>query len=270
VTHDDHLDLIARIYHPRYRELFASLDRSLEPRGPELMHEIASRYLRPGARVLDAGCRDAAHLIRLVEDERATGVGVDLVSWHIERARAAVEAARLQGRVQIIRGDLHALGFAAHRFDLVWCRDVFPLLDDLEGAVAELSRVTKPGGHAVVYTDLLTDLIEPAETERLNGPLGNVTLSMRRDHVEQAFDTSNLLVERVELIATEWLEYAEERVGSTSRALLRLARLRRQRESILASNGEDVYDTAEASLQWLSYQFLGKVEPVVYVLTKPG
>jgi hypothetical protein len=32
----------------------------LEPRGRDWLHELAAEYLAPGARILDAGCRDAA------------------------------------------------------------------------------------------------------------------------------------------------------------------------------------------------------------------
>jgi hypothetical protein len=51
-----------------------------------------------------------------------------------------------------------------------------------------------------------------------------------------------------------------------SRALLRLARLRRQREDIVAHHGQDIYDQVEANLHWELFQFLGKLEPLVHVL----
>ena len=51
-----------------------------------------------------------------------------------------------------------------------------------------------------------------------------------------------------------------------SRALLRLARLRRQKQVIVADHGQDIYDHIEANLHWELFQFLGKLEPVVYVL----
>jgi hypothetical protein len=67
-------------------------------------------------------------------------------------------------------------------------------------------------------------------------------------------------------VATEWREYAEERMRPASRALLQLARLRRQRDAIVADHGEDIYRHVEANLHWEVFQFLGKLLPVVFVL----
>jgi ubiquinone/menaquinone biosynthesis C-methylase UbiE len=88
------------------------------------LHELAGGYLDPVNRVLDAGCRDAAHLIRFVQDHDAVGVGVDPVAIHIERGRAAVEKAGLTGRVTLHHGVMHDLPCPDAQFDLVWCRDV--------------------------------------------------------------------------------------------------------------------------------------------------
>ena len=87
-----------------------------------------------GGVVLDAGCRDAAHLIRLVHDHDATGVGVDPVPIHIERARAAVSDAGLAERVVLHQGVIDALPYPDANFDFVWCRDVLEQVDGLNGA----------------------------------------------------------------------------------------------------------------------------------------
>ena len=67
-------------------------------------------------------------------------------------------------------------------------------------------------------------------------------------------------------IGTEWREHAEERTQPVSRALLRLARLRRQRDDIIAEHGQDIFEHIEANLHCEVFQFLGKLEPIVYVL----
>ena len=71
-------------------------------------------------------------------------------------------------------------------------------------------------------------------------------------------------------IGTEWREYAEERTRPVSRDLLRLARLRRQRDRIVADAGEEIYRHIESTLHWAVYQFLGKLLPTIYVLRKPA
>src|SRR5688572_9776665 len=80
------MDRLARVYGPTTWDVYARLDQSLDPPGPDSLHELAGEYVRPGGAVLDAGCRDAKHLIRLVQATGVTGVGVDPVEIHIERA----------------------------------------------------------------------------------------------------------------------------------------------------------------------------------------
>ena len=75
-------------------------------------------------------------------------------------------------------------------------------------------------------------------------------------------------IERKDIIGTEWREYGEEHTQPASRALLRLSRLRRQREDIVAVHGQDIYEHVEANLHWEAFQFLGKLEPVIYVLAR--
>ncbi len=148
------LDRLTRVYGPETWDVYQRLDVSLDPKGPDWLHDLAGRYLQPGDVVLDAGCRDAEHLIRLVEANQVTGVGVDPVGIHMERARAAVDAAGLAGRITVHQGIVHDLPYEDGSFDLVWCRDVLEQVDDLDGALGELARVVKPNARLLVYTTL--------------------------------------------------------------------------------------------------------------------
>jgi SAM-dependent methyltransferase len=100
-AHDDHLRAVSRVYGPETWEVYALLDRSLDPRGPEVMLELAIERLTPASVVLDVGCRDASHLIELVRATGASGVGLDPVRHLVEQARQAVSEAGLDGPVQI-------------------------------------------------------------------------------------------------------------------------------------------------------------------------
>jgi hypothetical protein len=64
---ENHLARLSRVYSDETWSLYKLLDRSLDPRGPDWLHTRAGEYLTPGSVVLDAGCRDGAHLIRLVQ-----------------------------------------------------------------------------------------------------------------------------------------------------------------------------------------------------------
>jgi hypothetical protein len=121
----------------------------------------------------------------------------------------------------------------------------------------------------VIYTVFATPRLEPREAAAVNAPLGNLLKNLDRDWVERAFAQAGLGIERFDEIGTEFREYDEERTQPVSENLLRLARLRRRREEIIQRFGEDRYRVTEASLHWLAYLLMGKLDPVAYVLRRP-
>jgi len=133
-------------------------------------------------------------------------------------------------------------------------------------ALKGVARVLKRDGHVLVYTAFVTDLLTPQEFELLERHLANVSSNLVERNVEEAFESAGLAIERKEAIGTEFKEYAEERTQPGSRTLLRIARLRRLRRSLIESHGEDIYNHVEANLHWEVFQFLGKLQPTVYVL----
>jgi ubiquinone/menaquinone biosynthesis C-methylase UbiE len=259
---------LSRVYSDETWRVYDALDRSLEPRGPSSLYDVAGGYLNAGSKILDAGCRDAAHLIELVRRYGATGVGIDPVEVHIERAKAAVEAAELKDRIEVSVGVMQELPFPDGHFDFVWCRDVVAQVDELEAAFRETARVLSRDGHLLVFATFRTDRLSAEETEMFSRHLGNVPANLLERNVEAAFAHAGLTIESKELIGTEWREYAEERTQPASLALLRLSRLRRQRAELIARFGADICDSVEANLHWETFQLLGKLLPTVYVLTR--
>jgi SAM-dependent methyltransferase len=163
---------------------------------------------------------------------------------------------------------MHDLPYDDGYFDFVWCRDVLEQVDDLDGALSELVRLMGPSARLLVYTTFATELLDGRDAEMLRRHLGNVVGNLDAGYVEAAFRRADLAVERKDVIGTEWREYAEERTKPASRALLRLSRLRRQRDDIIDGHGRDIYDHIEANLHWEIFQLLGKLVPVVYILTQ--
>jgi ubiquinone/menaquinone biosynthesis C-methylase UbiE len=263
-----HLEHLARVYSPRHYALYEALDRSLDPRGPDMLISVASAYLRPGDMILDIGCRDAAYLIRLVQANQVQGVGLDPLDWHVARAMVAVREAGLEERVAIAKGVIEDIEQPDESFDFIWCRDVLELVEGLARGLAEAARVLKPRGRMLVYTSFATDLLEPREAAMINGPLGNIPKNLDESYVEAAFQAAGLAVERKDVIGTEWREHEEERTRPASRDLLRLARLRRRRQEIVEQYGQELYDLAQASLSWLPYLLLGKLQPTMYILKR--
>ena len=258
---------LARTYSPETWDLYDELDRSLDPAGPDTLLDLAAEYLRPGARILDAGCRDAAYLVRLVERHQATGTAVDPVAVHIARAREKVAASGLSHSIEVFHGTVEALPTTA--FDLIWCRDVLEQVAALDAFTHATARLLAPGGRVLAYTSVVTDLLEPGEAAMLRKHMGNVHENLYEPRLLTAFADAGLTVERRISIGTEWREWAEERTRPASESLLRLSRLRRRRDEIIARHGVEIYEHAEANLHWLPYQCLGKLEPVVYVLAGP-
>ena len=257
---------MTEIYSESFWRLFDELDISLQPAGPEQLYEIADPYLGAGQRILDVGCRDARHLIDLSGHYGSTGVGVDPVPWHGERAQAAVGNAGLVDQITIRLGVAEDLVEEPASFDIVWCRDVIEVLPDLATALTQMRRVLRPSGHLIVFTNLLHGPIDAAETAAIHEPLGNVVANLVESDLEGAFAVAGFTIKIKQVIGTEWREYLEERDQVVSLELLRLARLRRSRDRVVDRYGQDAYLTAEASLQWGVHQFLGRFVPVIYVL----
>ena len=103
--------------------------------------ELDALRLPPGRRVLDAGCGSGAMLEEL---ERYGEV------WGVEPNPLGVAAARRRGVERVARASVEELPFASASFDLVTCLDVIEHTPDDRAALAELLRVTAPGGHLLV------------------------------------------------------------------------------------------------------------------------
>jgi cyclopropane fatty-acyl-phospholipid synthase-like methyltransferase len=219
-------------------------------------------------RVLDVGCRDAWYLIRLAERFGVTGLGIDPVPWHIERAASAIAQADLEQQLSTELVGIENFGGKPGSFDVVWCRDVLEVLPDLPVALSTMSRVLAPGGTVIAYTNVLNGPPDPSETRRLHEPLGVFTANLVEAGLESAFARHGFTVTEKHVIGTQWREHVEERDHDVSRDLLRLARLRRSRDRVEAEYGEETYRLFEASTQWQLQQFLGRLAPVVYILSK--
>ncbi|MEO1058418.1 MAG: class I SAM-dependent methyltransferase [Actinomycetota bacterium] len=257
---------LATVYGPSTWDVYDKLDRSLDPAGPDELIDLAGTLVDPGSIVLDAGCRDGAHLIELVRRYSVRGIGVEPVPLQVRRARAAVDAAGLADRITIHQAGMQSMPIGTDSIDMVWCRDVFEQVDDPAAALAGLVRVLKSGGPLLLYTTVVTDRLRDDERALLDGHMGNIDRNLDRSWLEEQFVAAGLSIESVRSIGTEWREYSEERHQTVSTALLRLARLRRRSSEIVNDHGADIYRHIEANLHWELFQFLGKLDPLIYIL----
>lgn len=265
------LERMVTIYGPTTWEVYARLDQSLDARGPDTLYDVAADYIGEGDTILDVGCRDASQLIELARRHpTTTGFGIEPVPIHVQRALDTVAAAPrdIAARITIHQGVMQDVPLDDSCVDFVWCRDVLAQVDDLVRGLGEVRRVMSPEARLLAYGSFAGDRLDGADLAMMRRHLGWLETHVRRTDMERAFADAGLAIERVEVIGTEWREHVEERTQPTSKALLRLSRLRRQRAEIVAWRGQEIYDHIEANLHYEVFLFLGKLEPVIHVLRK--
>jgi SAM-dependent methyltransferase len=108
--------------------------------------------LRPGMRVLDAGCGSGRHLCESFRTPGVDVAGVDLNRDDLGKAKGflSLMAKEQKGRWLVAQADITRLPFTDGSFDVVICSEVLEHIEDNKTAVAELVRVLKPEGDLVV------------------------------------------------------------------------------------------------------------------------
>jgi SAM-dependent methyltransferase len=115
--------------------------------------ELFRRYRLGGdIRILDAGCGPGEITGRLAELYPSSSIlGVDIVDAHLDMARSRL--AHFSSRVRFEHRSIFDLGLPDCAFDLVACRHVLQAIPHPERVLAELVRVTRPGGRLHVLAE---------------------------------------------------------------------------------------------------------------------
>jgi len=139
-------------------EMTAMLLAALEAMGrhPEIrrVRRTAMEALHPvpGLQLLDAGS-GAGDVARVLAAEVGTGGEVIALDYSAATIAAAVEH-HDGSNVRYMTGDVSAMTLATDSVDGVWCERVLQHVDDADIAIAELIRVTRPGGRVcLIDTD---------------------------------------------------------------------------------------------------------------------
>ncbi|MGA2758937.1 MAG: methyltransferase domain-containing protein [Candidatus Cybelea sp.] len=108
---------------------------------------LLERYgLPPDASILDAGCgtgEGASRIARLFPGARV--LAVDILDDHLARAQSLY--GDLAPRLTFANQSIFALREPEGSFDLTVCRHVLHSIPKAETVIAELARVTRPGGY---------------------------------------------------------------------------------------------------------------------------
>lgn len=123
---------------------------------PELRRAIVGLGLRPGMRVLDAGCGTGEALHWLWDAVKPDGrvLGVELATAHVREARRG-----LAKPIEVIQGDLLDAALPAESFDLIWCVNTLHHLRDPLLGLKRLASLLRAGGRMVVgQSSLVPDM----------------------------------------------------------------------------------------------------------------
>jgi ubiquinone/menaquinone biosynthesis C-methylase UbiE len=141
-------DRVAALQDARAAELEAKVVRFVAPAGDE--------------RVLDSGSGAGALAFALAPHVREV-VAIDLVPELLEQGRKRGERFP---NVEFVEGDANALPFEAGSFDLAGSLRTLHHIARPELAVAELARVTRPGGRVLVVDQIAP--VDPIAAVELN------------------------------------------------------------------------------------------------------
>jgi SAM-dependent methyltransferase len=139
----------------------------------ELERAVNALALRPGQRVLDAGCGTGQWAVGFARFG-CTVTAIDLAPAMLERARA--RAAEAGVAITFREGDLGALEEPDGSVEAVHCRCVLQFSPDPAGVLREFARVLAPGGRlyaavpgalSPIYAESYRRLLEPLSNNRI-------------------------------------------------------------------------------------------------------
>lgn len=238
-------------------------DEASPPRGPELLFEITDAVAPcEGSLIVDLGCGPGDHAARLVERYGARAIGIDPLASHL------IETRGQKGRVFAVGGRMEAIPLPASSVDLLWLRDALLHSRAPEQTLEECHRVLRGGGHLLLHAAFATDELSSRELEILVSDLQVVAGSLDFDRVAAAIERCGFRIARAELVGSELAEHYELADGLGSRALMRLARLKREPERMRERLGEERYRAAFGVYHWVVFELLGKVSYRTLLLHK--
>jgi len=171
--------------------------------------------LGAGARLLDVASGSGASALLAARELSAEVVGVEYGQAAVREACEAARAAGLAGQAGFAFGDAEALPVADGAFEVVLCECSLCTFPDKERAVAEMTRVLKPGGR-LGLSDVVVE--EGQLPDALRGALATVACvgsALSQTGYEELLARAGLRVERTESVDEEADRFAariEERL----------------------------------------------------------
>ncbi len=126
---------------------------------------------QPDDDLLDVAC-GAGYFLTESASHVGHVAGVDLSERKVGLAKRRLGERIAAGTAEVAKGDAGALPWEEGRFTAVTCMDAFPFFPDPDRALAEMCRVLRPGGRAVIDTN--PRVPEGTESHLFRGPAGQV------------------------------------------------------------------------------------------------
>jgi arsenite methyltransferase len=126
--------------------------------------------LRAGERVLDVGSGPGLLAVEMAKAVGPTGhvTGLDVSDAMLAISKRRPDEINGAGRLSLVKADATALPFADATFDAATSIQVYEYVPDLPAALAELRRVLRPGGRALILdTDWDSIVWHASDTKRM-------------------------------------------------------------------------------------------------------
>ncbi|MFC6011881.1 methyltransferase domain-containing protein [Nocardia lasii] len=163
---DDYTPRKARFDRAAHDQLIEAHDLEATRSGMRALGEWSHGALavRAGESALDVGSGTGSEVFRFAEAVGPTGTAVGVEPDPNLLAAAQRRAGENGSRAKFVSGDAYGLPFGDDTFDVVLCERVFQHLTAPARAAAEIARVLRPGGRAVVVDcDWATSIVHPGD-----------------------------------------------------------------------------------------------------------
>jgi SAM-dependent methyltransferase len=195
-------------------------------------HLFASTGLGAGARMLEVGCGTGAVMSRLASEYSFNLFGVDIDHASLVYADREYDAFRLA------QADGHWLPLPDSAFDAVYCHYLLLWVADPARVLAEMHRVTRPGGVVIALAEpdhagridapRPLDQLGELQTEALAAQGADITLGRKLRGLFQQAELSNVTCgllgaefgSEAETNQTEWQVLEEDLKGLVSPVML--------------------------------------------------
>jgi ubiquinone/menaquinone biosynthesis C-methylase UbiE len=142
----------------------------------DAVHRISRKVtdtlgLRPGEKVLDAGCGPGTTALHLASAFGVEVTGITVSQYEIDRANQRASASGLGERVRFEYGDFMGLEYPTGTFDAVLALESLQNAPELPQVLAELFRVLRPGGRISMSDFSLESMSDPARIAKFMSTL---------------------------------------------------------------------------------------------------